>query len=229
MKKRVLAVFMVMAVSAYVFAGCSKKNEETVQAPEEKQEETFVVPDEEQSAEEGTGEEEQSTEEGLDQIEAIGDIDVDKNLFDVTITVPKDFIGETTQEELDAKAKEKGFKSATLNSDGSVTYVMTKAQHKEMLEEISTNINNSLAELVESDSTPNITDIKANDNFTSFTITTKNEEPDLAESFMVLSLYMYGGMYAIFSGDEVDNIHVDYVNATSGEIISSADSKDMGE
>lgn len=229
MKKRVLAVFMVMAVSAYVFAGCSKKNEETVQAPEEKQEETFVVPDEEQSAEEGTGEEEQSTEEGLDQIEAIGDIDVDKNLFDVTITVPKDFIGETTQEELDAKAKEKGFKSATLNSDGSVTYVMTKAQHKEMLEEISTNINNSLAELVESDSTPNITDIKANDNFTSFTITTKNEEPDLAESFTVLSLYMYGGMYAIFSGDEVDNIHVDYVNATSGEIISSADSKDMGE
>lgn len=229
MKKRVLAVFMVMAVSAYVFAGCSKKNEETVQAPEEKQEETFVVPDEEQSAEEGIGEEEQSTEEGLDQIEAIGDIDVDKNLFDVTITVPKDFIGETTQEELDAKAKEKGFKSATLNSDGSVTYVMTKAQHKEMLEEISTNINNSLAEFVESDSTPNITDIKANDNFTSFTITTKNEEPDLAESFMVLSLYMYGGMYAIFSGDEVDNIHVDYVNATSGEIISSADSKDMGE
>ena len=44
-----------------------------------------------------------------------------------------------------------------------------------------------------------------------------------------LSLYMYGGMYAIFSGDEVDNIHVDYVNAASGEIISSADSKDMGE
>jgi len=107
--------------------------------------------------------------------------------------------------------------------------VMTKAQHKEMLDEISANINNSLAELVGSDSTPNITDIKANDDFTSFTVTTKNEEPDLAESFMVLSLYMYGGMYAVFSGDEVDNIHVDYVNAASGEIISSADSKDMGE
>lgn len=229
MKKRVLAVFMIMVLSAPVFAGCSKKSEETAQVPEEKQEEAFVVPDEEGAAEETTTEEEQNPEESLDQLEAIGDIDVDKNLFDVTITVPKDFIGETTQEELDAKAKEKGFKSATLNSDGSVTYVMTKAQHKEMLDEISANINNSLAELVGSDSTPNITDIKANDDFTSFTVTTKNEEPDLAESFMVLSLYMYGGMYAIFSGDEVDNIHVDYVNAASGEIISSADSKDMGE
>lgn len=33
--------------------------------------------------------------------------------------------------------------------------------------------------------------------------------------------------YHIFNGTTVDNIHVDYVNADSGEIISSADSKDM--
>jgi len=223
MKKRVLAVITAMAVSVSVFAGCSKKSEETAPDPEEKQEEAFVVPGDEKSSVD-----EQNMEEETEQIEAIGDIDVDKNLFDVTITVPKDFIGETTQEELDAKAKENGFKSATLNSDGSVTYVMTKAQHKEMLDGISNSINDALAELVGSDNTPNITDIKANDDFTSFTITTKNEEPDLAESFTVLSLYMYGGMYSIFSGNEVDNIHVDFVNAASGEIISSADSKDAG-
>lgn len=228
MKKRVLAVIMAMAVSVAVFAGCGKKSEETAPVPEEKQEEAFVVPEGKQTAEEETTGEEQSLEEAIDQISTLGDVDVDKDLFDVTITVPKDFIGETTQEELDTKAKEKGFKSATLNSDGSVTYVMTKAQHKALMDEISASINGSLAELVGSENCPNITDIKANDDFTSFTITTKNEEPDLAESITVLGLYTFGGMYAVFSGNQVDNIHVDFVNAASGEIISSADSKNMG-
>ena len=45
----------------------------------------------------------QSTENDISDLNAIGDIDVDKNLFDVTITVPADFVGDTTQEELDEK------------------------------------------------------------------------------------------------------------------------------
>ena len=50
----------------------------------------------------------------------------------------------------------------------------------------------------------------------------------MSESFSVMALYMYGGMYGIFSGEEVDNVHVDFKNADSGEIISSANSEDMG-
>ena len=42
-----------------------------------------------------------------------------------------------------------------------------------------------------------------------------------------MSFYMFGGLYHIFNGTTVDNIHVDYVNADSGEVISSADSSDM--
>lgn len=57
-------------------------------------------------------------------------INVDKNLFDVKITIPADFVGETTQEELDAQAKESDIHSITLNDDGSATYVMSKSQHK---------------------------------------------------------------------------------------------------
>ncbi|MBE6004633.1 MAG: hypothetical protein E7232_11225 [Lachnospiraceae bacterium] len=129
--------------------------------------------------------------------------------------------------ELDELAKEKGFRSITLNSDGSATYVMNKAQHEELLSGIRDSINSSLQEMVGSEEYPNITKIEANDDFTSFTVTTKNEEPDFAESFGILTLYMYGGMYAVFSGKEVENVHVDYVNADSGEIIDSGDSKDM--
>ena len=49
------------------------------------------------------------------------------------------------------------------------------------------------------------------------------------ESFSTMAFYMYGGMYNIFNGTEVDNIHVDFVNADSGEIISSSDSKNLEE
>lgn len=165
----------------------------------------------------------------LSDLEALGDVEVDEGLFDVELTIPKDYVGETTQEELDAIATENGYKSITLNEDGSATYVMTKKQHKTMMEEMATSLNDSLAEMIGSENYPNFTDIKANDNFTEFTITTKSAELDLNESFSVMAFYMYGGMYNIFAGTPVDNVHVEFINADSGEVISESNSSDMGE
>lgn len=155
-------------------------------------------------------------------------VEVDKGLFNVVIDVPKDFVGDTTQEELDKKAKKYGYK-VKLNDDGSATYTMTKSQHREMMEELTINLNQSLTEMIGSENYPNFTDIKANSNFTEFTITTKSKELDLAESFSVIGFYMYGGMYNTFNGTSIDNIHVDFINADTGEILSSSDSKDMKE
>ena len=202
-----------LCASVFVLSGCTTSGD--------KKNPDVVVSDTTQStAESGI--------EGMEELEAMGDIEVDKGLFNVTITVPKDMMGEITQEELDASVEEKGFKSATLNADGSATYVMTKSQHETMMDEMRENINESMAEMVGSESTPNITSVVANDNFTSFTVTTKNTSPDFVESMSVLALYMYGGLYAVYNGDNVENIHVDFVNADSGEIISSADSENMG-
>ena len=97
-------------------------------------------------------------------------INVDKNLFDVKITIPADFVGETTQEELDAQAKESDIHSITLNDDGSATYVMSKSQHKKIMKELSDNINSALTEMVGSEDYPNFTDIKTNSDFTNFTV-----------------------------------------------------------
>ena len=150
-----------------------------------------------------------------------------KGLFDVTINVPAEFIGDSTQEDLDKTAAEYGFK-ITLNDDGSATYVMTKSQHEKLMKEYADNLNASLAEMVGSEDYPNITDIKANSDFTSFTITTKNTEPDMAESMSTISLYMMAGVYNIFNGTPVENVHIDFVNADTGEVISSSDSADSG-
>ena len=172
---------------------------------------------------------EESASENLSELEAIGDIAVDEGLFDVELTIPADFVGETTQEELDSLATEKGYKSITLNSDGSATYIMTKSQHNDMMDKIATTLNDSLAEMVGSEDYPNFTEVKANDDFTEFTITTKSSELDLSESFSTIAFYMYGGMYNIFNGTPVDNVSVTFINADSGEVISTSNSADSGQ
>ena len=223
MKKKILAVLLTMTVMTTVLAGCGSKSGDAEQSTA-----PVVENQTEQAVDNGTGTEAESTDDGMEQLEAIGDVDVDKGLFNVTLTIPKDFVGDTTQEKLDESVKENGYKSATLNSDGSVTYVMTKAQHEEMLEGIRESLDQSLSEMIGSSDYPNITNVEHNDDYTSFTITTKNAEPDLSESFSVMAIYMYGGMYGIFSGEEVDNVHVDFKNADTGEIIGSSNSEDMG-
>ena len=160
---------------------------------------------------------------------SIGDVDVDAGLFNVTITVPADFLDEgVTQENLDEQAKEKGFKSITLNDDGSATYVMTKAQHEEMMDGIRQSIDGSLLEMASSEDYPSVVSIDANEDYTEYKITVNAEEVGLQESFLVLSLYVFGGMYHVFNGTDPGNINVQYVNETTGAVIQEANSDDMG-
>ena len=159
--------------------------------------------------------------------DAIGDIEADENVFSVTLTIPKDIIGEVTQEELDESTKSKGYKSATLNGDGSVTYIMTKKQHRELLDSIAAEIDKGLKDLEEAEELPDITSITTNENYSYFTVTTKNTEISLAESYTVPTFYTFGGMYSAFSGEDIDNIHIDFINEDSGEVINTADSKDL--
>lgn len=208
--RKLLSVALTLCIAVTTVACGNSTSQETTSATETVQETTSA----------------ESADETLSELDAVGDIEVEKELFDVTVTVPADFVGETTQEELDAKAKESGYK-VTLNDDGSATYTMSKSQHKKMMDELSNNINTALTDMIGSEDYPNFTDIKANDDFTQFTVTTKSEELNLTESISVMGFYMYGGMYNIFNGTAVENVHVDFVNADTGEIISSSDSKDM--
>ncbi len=219
MKTRVIAMIMVMILVLSGIAGCGSKDAESAT----KQDTT--------EARDGGDNSDDPQDEDMKALEAIGDVEVDKGLFNVTLNIPADFIGEITQEELDKTVKEKGYKSAKLNADGSVTYVINKEQHKEMLEGVKKSIDEGLAEIVNAEDNSSITNVTANDDYTSFTITTKstsNDDIGLNETFAALTLYMYGGMYGVFSGERVDNVHVDFVNEATGKVISSGDSKNMG-
>ena len=167
---------------------------------------------------------------GFEDLEALGEMEVDQNLFTVEITVPAEFIDEgITQESLDTQVSASGYVSATLNDDGSVTYVMTKAAHNEMMNGIRETIQQSLSEMVGSEEFPSFTKVEANDDFTQFTIETTSTELGLVESFSVLGFYMFGGMYHAFNGTQVDDIAVTFINADTGETVGEAHSSDMAE
>ena len=154
--------------------------------------------------------------------------------MNVEITIPAEsaeYYGFSfeSQEEADAYAKEQGFKSATLGDDGSVTIVMSKSQHKKTMEELNKTIDEALQEMIGSEDYPNITAVEHNDNYTEIKVTTESEELSLNESFSTLAFYIYGGMYNAFNGTPVDNIHIDFINEASGEVIDSFDSENMDD
>lgn len=155
-------------------------------------------------------------------------IDINENIFSVELTISSEYTDVKTQKEWDDISKEMGYKSIKLNSDGSVTYQMTKAQHAALIEETRKNLNDSLKEMIGTEEYPNIIDIKSNDNFTEFTVTTTSEELSLSEELSTIMFYFCGGIYNSFSGETVDNISVTFVNADTGNIISQANSRDMG-
>ncbi|ODU54416.1 MAG: hypothetical protein ABT01_08620 [Clostridium sp. SCN 57-10] len=208
--KRFVAVAIVVNMAFYL-AACGKTSEANIT--------TQNIPQPTTSATTNTT--------GAADLSAIGNIEVDSGVFDVSITIPADFVGETTQEELTAKAKDSDIHSITLNADGSATYTMSKKQHKQLLDQISDSINENLKTMVGSEGYETVTDIKAEQGFTKFVVTTTSKELGIVESTSVLGFYMLSGMYAAFSGETVENVSVDFINADSGAVIETFNSSDM--
>lgn len=148
-------------------------------------------------------------------------LNVEKNLFSVTLTYPASMVDEgTTQDSLNNEISGiDGIKSATLNEDGSVTYIMTKAYHKQIVDDMGQTIDESMAEMVGSEDYPNFTNVEANEDYTVFTVTTKSKALSLDESLSLLQFYTEGAFYSVVSGNDADSIHVDFVNADTGEVI----------
>lgn len=212
MKKSKLLTTAILILSLILSTGCSKHTDKVSATSE-----TTSIADSNNTVSAETN----------NDLEAVGKVDVEKGLFNVELTIPANFVGEQTQEELNKMCEEKGYNSITLNDDGSATYVLTKQQHKEMMEELKNTINSSMSEMVDSEDYPNYTNVTANEDFTEFEITTKSSKLAMAETFSVLAFYMYGGMYNVFNGTDIDNITVKFINADTGEVISTTNSKDM--
>ena len=222
--KKIISLLLII-VLMFSLVACNGSTEQTTES-ESLQPESETTTDSDTSAEQPS-EDDLIEDEAWDELESLGEIESENGLFFATITVPADLLGEeVTQADLDMEAG-KSYISAILNEDGSATYKMTKKQHREMLDGIAEGIEDSILEMID-DSDYSIDKITHNKDFTSFDVHLDKDEVGLYDSFAALAFYMYGGIYGIFSGKDVENIEDNYYSP-SGELISTGNSSDAGE
>ena len=133
---------------------------------------------------------------------------------------------EISQDDLDKAAFENGFISATLNEDGSVTYVMSKDKYNAYVAELAMSIDKGLEELCNTENST-IVDIKHNADFTDYTITLDADVVGFTESFVSLAIVLYSAFYYCFTGkDMTSGVHFTYVNK-SGDVLEEYSTDEM--
>lgn len=114
---------------------------------------------------------------------------------------------ESTDESI-AKAEEEGLK-VTENEDGSLTYKMSKSKHKEMMNEIKKQLDQSMEEIKTSGDFPSIQDITSNEDFSEFHLSVDREGYENSmDGFAVLGIGITGMMYQLYDGASPDDYDV---------------------
>ena len=153
-------------------------------------------------------------------------VEVDKGLLNVEITLPASFIDEEEEnhEQMIADAKADGVKDVIVNDDGSLTYKMSKAKHKEMLAEMKTGLLETIDEIKDSEDYVSIIDVKHNKSFTEFTLVVNQEMFENSfDAFATMGIGMSAMFYQLFTGASVDDfkVTIDIQDEESGEVINT--------
>ncbi|WP_245975350.1 hypothetical protein [Oceanobacillus chungangensis] len=151
-------------------------------------------------------------------------LNVDKGLLNVEVTIPASFFEGEDLDQVIADAKESGIKEVTENSDGSITYKMSKSQHKDMIKELGDELNSTMEELVNSEDFVSIQDVTANKSFSEFTMSVDQEAFENSfDGMAALTLAFSGMIYQLFDGANPDDYEVTILvkNADNGEIFDT--------
>jgi|LSQX01.1.fsa_nt_gb outer membrane lipopolysaccharide assembly protein LptE/RlpB len=152
-------------------------------------------------------------------------IEVDKNLFNVEITIPASLIADEDPEQIKAEAEqEEGIISVTVNSDGSLTYKMTKAAHKKMIDKMKESLEKTMDEIAGGSDFPSIKEIKANKSYTEFTMVVEREIYENSfDAFATFSLGLSSMFYQVFDGKNPENIKttIHIQDSNTGEVFDT--------
>lgn len=136
-------------------------------------------------------------------------LEVDKGLFNVEITLPASMFEGQDIDKVIADVEKEGIK-VTKNADGSLTYKMSKAQHKKMMKEMKANIIDVVNETKQNKKDyKSIKDITYNDSFTEFTMVVDKETYENSmDGFAAFGLGMAGMMYQLYNGTKSEDTKV---------------------
>lgn len=203
--KRILALILVLSLS-FTIVACGKSGNNTDK-------------DEIHNAEEEKASE---NKEG-------NSVEVDKKLINVEVTIPASLLQLDNEEELDIdqiteEAKKQGMKKVIANDDGSITYIMSKATHKEVMEEMKSSLTESIDEVINNGDFPSIQDIIPNEMFSEFdVVVNKAKFENSLDGMAALGIAFQSMFYQLFDGVEPDNYEVilNFKDEDTGEVFES--------
>lgn len=151
---------------------------------------------------------------------------VNEGLLMNTVTIPATFFEDTTEDEVKAAAEEAGYQSYKINSDGSVTYTMTKVKHQEILKGYEASINEFIDGLLNGDEEAKVeafSNIECNDDYSQINIYVNKDTYSTWDSMYALSFYIQGAYYQMFDGVSSEDIDVvvNFIDNITGNVIDS--------
>ena len=217
--------FLLASAAAVILTGCAAKPQSSpaAQAGEESQLQEESA-DKEQAAGGVSGTEETESVSGDPQSDPADASALQEAEETVTVVIPTVYENVGTQEEADEIRDKNGDESATLEEDGSLTIVMSRSQYDEMILQFRESVDKGISEILSAGDGSSIEKIEYNDDYSVFTVTVKGDEIGTIDRYAAEELIMYGTLYHIYTGNDVEHIQVDYVSRESGEVIESADS-----
>ena len=229
--------FLFAAAAAVILAGCASPSQDAGGGSTQAEQENGAAEGTAQPAAGDNGAQEQASaqteegdkEDGKQEDTAAGRTSGAETVKEenVTVVIPTVYEDVKTQEEADEIRDRNGYVSAVLNEDGSLVIVMSRSQYDEMIRSFKESVDKGIAEIVGTGGGSSIEKIEYNDDYSIFTVTVSEDEIGTIERQAASELIMYGTLYHVYTGNDVEQIRVDYVSAGSGEIIETADSGDL--
>lgn len=155
-------------------------------------------------------------------LESVGGIEVEKNIFDVSITLPPDLAGVSSQEEVDDAVSAGGYSSGILNSDGSVTYQIPSDVHEELMKDMRSAVQETADQFV-ADEPQIYKSISFDRSVENFEVVVNRAEYENSFTFVSLGLYFAAGVYHVFSGAEDVQLKVKIIDEATGEVFDEYD------
>lgn len=158
-------------------------------------------------------------------------VEVDEGLFKVDVKIRRsllDIDADRTDQDIIDAAEAKGMKATV--DDETVTYTMTRAQQRELLDEMRVTVRQSLDDMV-ADPDNSFTGIEVNNDLTSFSAEVNASSYSPLEALYVIAFYVQGALYQQFAGVDAADIDVTFelVDDQSGEVLETGSYREWME
>lgn len=132
-------------------------------------------------------------------------IEVDKGLLNVEITLPEMFFEDEELAEIEEEMEKNHDANVSKNDDGSITVKMSKKEHKQLLDEMKDEFIETVDGIIVDDDFASIQDITYSRNFQELTIIVDREGfENSLDGFALFSLGFSSLLYQLFDGKDIE-------------------------